>query len=79
MSLYLSPELSGVAELTQRVGRAPYLEELLTRETAWGDLLKHPVVEDVERDPPGDNKRFKPANELGEVLDGERVVLCIPC
>ena len=79
MSLYLSPELSGLTELTQRVGRAPYLEQLLSRDTPWDDLLKRPAVDDVERDPPGANKRFKPANEWGEVVDGERVVLCIPC
>ena len=79
MSLYLSTELSGLTELTQRVGRGPYLEDLLSRDTPWADLLKRTSVDDVEGQPAAVNKRFKPANEGGEVVDGERVVLCIPC
>ena len=79
MSLYLSTELSGLTELTQRVGRAPYLEQLLSRDTAWDDLLKRTTVDDVEGEAPGSNKRFKPANAGGAVVAGERAVLCIPC
>ena len=75
MSLYLSPELSGLTELVQRVGeREPYLQQFLSRDTPWEDLLKRQGVEAEEREQPVDNKRFKPSNELGAVLDGERVV-----
>ena len=79
MSLYLSTELSGLTELTQRVGRGPYLEDLLSRDTPWADLLKRTSVDAVEGQPAGGNKRFKPANEGGVVVTGECVVLYSPC